>query len=342
VLAGAAWLASFVAKLSALAVGMRVRVSRSALLLPTFGALGVLLFPPFLRQVNSACMSSLVALWVFALFAFGLWSSLRIESLLRLDAWGRTVFQRVVRATWAILAALTLSHVWFWATEFELERALIVPVILLLSTRWMPRESSVWLAVAGALLSGVLMPPFLATIAGMAAMTLALRALRQPTESPADEPGALDVGDGLPARVLRFGLAERRERMRLLVGSVSILYLSAWTLNWSGGALPAHAFGLDALLTAVLLAMLWGFRAYSALVPLALSYLHLGVRAGTLSLPRTRAQWGLSEVALGFALLATAVLTSWQSRRARAQDSSNLEEQSEDPNPAPGVDGSEP
>ena len=342
VLAGAAWLASFVAKLSALAVGMRVRLSRSALLLPTFGALGVLLFPPFLRQLNSICMSSLVALWVFALFAFGLWSSLRITSLLRLDAWGRTVFERALRAMWVILAVLTLSHVWFWATEFELKRALIVPMILLLSTRWMPRESSVWLAVIGALLSGILMPPFLATIAAMAAMTLALRALRQPTASPADEPGVQDVGDDQPARVLRFGLAERPARLRLLVGSVSASYLSAWMLNWSGGAPPAHAFWLDALLTAVLLAMVWGFRAYLALVPLALSYLHLGVQVGTLSLPRTRAQWGLSEVGLGFALLATAVLTSWQSKTARAEDYSNPGELSDDPNPAPGVDGSEP
>jgi hypothetical protein len=100
---------------------------------------------------------------LFALFAFGLWGSLRISSLVGLDAWGRTVFKRAVWATWATWAALMLAHVWFWATEFELEGALIVPT-LLLSTRWMPREASVWLAAFGALLSGVMMPQFFATV----------------------------------------------------------------------------------------------------------------------------------------------------------------------------------
>ena len=325
VLAGAVWITSFVAKVWALAAAMRVRLSRSALLLPTFGAFGVLLFPPFLRQVNATSMSSLVALWVFALFALGLWGPLRISNLAGLDAWGRTVFKRAVRATWAIWAALTLAHVWFWCTEFELKGALIVPILLLLATRWMPREASVWLAVFGALLSGVMMPACFAAIAGMAALTLALRAFRQPSESPTDE-----LGDDLQAGAVCFGLAERPERLRLLVGSASALYLTGWTLNWSGGALPAHAWWLDSSLTFVLLAMVWGLRAYAALVPLALSTLHLGVRTGTLSLPRTRAQWGLTEVGLGFALLATALLTSWQSKSRQARESSNPIELSDD------------
>ena len=80
VLAGAVWLASFVAKVSALASAMRVRISPSALLVSTFGALGVLLFPPFLCRVSSVSMSSLVALWVFALFASGIWGSPRTKS----------------------------------------------------------------------------------------------------------------------------------------------------------------------------------------------------------------------------------------------------------------------
>ena len=339
VLAGAVWLTSFVAKVWALASAMRVRISRSAVLVPTFGALGVLLFPPFLRQVSAVSMSSLVALWVFALFASGIWGSLRIKSLVELDVWGRTVLQRAVRATWAILAALTLAHVWFWTTEFELKRALIVPVLLLLATRWMPRESSVWLAVGGALLSGMMMPPFFATIAGMVAITLALRALRQPIESPAGELGMFGAHDP-HAEVVCFGVAERPERMRCLTGSASSLYFSAWTLNWSSGALPAHVWWLDLSLAAVLLGVVWGIRAYVALVPLALSSLHLGVQVGTVSLPRTRTQWGLSEVGLGFALLATAVLTSWQSRGRRVEDLSSLGEPSVDSDGAPRIDGS--
>ena len=332
-LAGAAWLASFVAKISVLASAMRVRLSRSALLVPTFGALGVLLFPPLLRQTSAVSGTSLVALWVFALLAFGFWAVPRVTSLVPLDAWGRTVLKRAVRVTWALWATLTLAHAWFWTSEFELRRGLIVPVCLLLSTRWMPRESSVWLAVAGALLCGFLMPPFLATIAVMAAITLALRALRKPLEAPADESGAFgEVGDSHTGAEY-FGFAERPERLRLLVGSTSVAYLSVWTLSYAGGALPEHVFWLDSLLTAALLAMVWGLRSHIALVPLALSYLHFGVQTGRVSLPRTRAGWGLSEVGLGFALLAAAVLTSWQSKRNRTADCVGLAEPPEELDP---------
>jgi hypothetical protein len=324
VLAATAWLASFVGKLWALGWAMRIRVSRPALLLPVFGAVGVLLLPPFLHQLNATLMSSLVALWVFALFAFGLWGSFRISSLVALDDWGQAVFKRAVRATWAIWAVLTLSHVWFWADEFELNKALVVPLLMLLSTRFMPRESSVWLAIAGALLSGLLMPEFLATIACLAAITLALRALPQPIETPASEADVFG-NSRLHARPQHFGFAERAACLRLLAGAAPALHLSAWTSNWSGGALPGHSFWLDLLLTVVLLGMLWAFRAYVALVPLALSYLHLGVQTGALSAPRTRARWGLSEVGFGFALLAIALITSWQSKRARTPEEGDFD-----------------
>lgn len=263
-------------------------------------------------------------------FAFGLWSSPQITTRIGLDLWAQTVLKRTVRATWAILAVLTLCHVWFWACEFELERALIIPVLLLLSTRWMPRTSSVWVAVAGALLSGILMPTFFATIAGMAAVTLALRALRRPTESVVADLDQHDFGDSPHACSVSFGVAARPERMPLLVGSVSSLYLSVWTLKWWGGPWPGHVWWLDSLLVAVLLGMVWGFQTYVALVPLATSALHLGVQTGTVALPRTRAQWGLSEVGLGFALLATALLTSWQLRSGRAADRSGLVQHSDD------------
>jgi len=333
VLAGTAWLASFVAKTAVLAAAMRVRLSRSALWVPALGALGVLIFPPYLRQMDPVRMSSLVALWVFVLFACGFWGSLRVTSLVELDAWGRKVLRRSVRATWAIWAALTLAHVWFWASEFELELGLVVPVALLLSTRWMPRESSAWLAVVGALFSGFMMPQYLAPIAAMAAITLALRAFRQPIEPAHDELDELGEFDEPRAESSIFGLAPRAERMRLLVGSASVGYLSVWTLQWAGGALPRHAFWLDSLLLAILLGMVWGLRAYVALVPMALGALHLGVQTGRLSLPRTRAQWGLTEVGLGFALLAVAVLTSWQAKRTRIADWSGLDESADELDP---------
>jgi hypothetical protein len=260
---------------------------------------------------------------------------LRITSSLTLDAWGRTVFKRAVRGTWAIWAVLTLSHVWFWADEFDLRGALCVPLLLLLSTRWMPRESSVWLAVAGALLAGCMMPAFFVTIALMAAITLALRALRQPSDAPAEEFDAPAASERPHARPIRFGFAERPERMRLLTGSASSLYLAAWTPDWFGGALPPHSLWLDVLLTAVLLAMVWGLRAYVALVPLALDYVHLGYQSGALSLPRTRTEWGLSEVGLGFALLIAALLTSLRLRASQTQDYSTARAPEDDSGPAP-------
>jgi hypothetical protein len=319
VLAAAVWLLSFVAKIWALAWATRVRINGSALLLPICGAVGVLAFPPFLHATGATRMSSLVTLWLFALFAFGLWGSFRISSLSALDDWGRTVFKRTVRATWAIWAVLMLSHVWFWADEFELRMALGVPLVLLLSTRWMPRESSVWLAVAGALLSGLFMPEFLATIACLAAFTLALRALRQPFEAPAEQ-NAGGSNDRLHASASHFKLAERGVRLRLLVGAAAAVHLSVWTSDWAGGALPAHSLYLDLLVTVVLLGMLWAFRAYVALLPLAFGYFHLGVQTGALSPPRTRAQWGLGEVGLGFALLAVALIASWQAKRGRPDE----------------------
>jgi len=302
VLAAAVWFGSFVAKLFARSWAMRVRPSRAALALPAFGALGMLLVPPFLHQVNGTRMSSVVALGVFALFAAALWTNQHITSRVELDAWAQKVFTRTLGATWAIWSLLLLSHVWFWSDEFQLKTALFVPVLLLVSTRWLRREALVWLVTASALLLGLLMPEFFATIAFMVAVTLALRALREPSE-----------------------------RMRLMAGSVSALYLAVWTLSWWGGSWPGHVLWLDSLLTAALLGMIWFFRAYVAFAPLALSYLHYAVKTGLLAPPRTRAQWGMSEVALGFVLLGLALFTSWHLRNPPPGEHSSAADPNEDP-----------
>lgn len=138
--------------------------------------------------------------------------------------------RRTVRATWALWAALTVAHVWFWSNEFELRCGLSVPVCLLLSTRWMPGEGSAWLAIAGALLCGILMPPFLAVVAVMAAITLALRAVRKPVTSGEEGADVRHDMESSPFDAVSFGLAPRPERMRLFVGSTSAIYLGpdAW------------------------------------------------------------------------------------------------------------------
>jgi hypothetical protein len=220
-----------------------------------------------------------------------------------LDDWSRVVFKRAVRATWAIWAVLTLSHVWFWADECELKKALIVPLVLLLSTRWMPRES--W-GVAGHC-RRFAERPFDARIlyADRWLGRAHARAARFAATARDCSGRRGSGGREWPLACRRAALRPRRARRspalagRLCAGLAPV----AWTSDWSRGALPGHSLWLDFALTVVLLGMLWAFRAYAALAPLTLSYFHLGVQSGTLCAPRTRAQWGLSEVGLGLCLV---------------------------------------
>ena len=71
-LAALAWLIVFVVKLYALAWAMRVRLSRSAVAVAAFGALGLAVLPHGLSQGDPSRTSALIALWIFALFAAGL------------------------------------------------------------------------------------------------------------------------------------------------------------------------------------------------------------------------------------------------------------------------------
>jgi hypothetical protein len=324
-LAALAWLLVFIVKLYALAWAMRVRVSRSAAAVAAFGALGVAVLPRALDQGDPARASALVALWVFALFAAGLWSSRAVTSAVDLDAWGRTVLARTVKATWAIWAVLALIHVVFWCVAYQVSPLVLLPVALLLATRWMDREATVWGAVTGTLLFvGWGMPGAMSSVALMAAGALGLRALRRPTWI---EPGIDEARSTAPYRVPRtgeppgkrpsilyFAREARDARFRLLVGALSAVYLAAWTSGWSGGSLPEHVIALDLLLAAAAALVVWRARAWVALAPVATMTLHLAIQTKHLTAPASPAQWGGSAVGLGFGLLVLSLLVSWRLR----------------------------
>ena len=319
------WLVMFVAKLHALAWAMRLRLSTSAVAVPAFGALGMAVLPHALQQGDAPTRSAVVALWVFMLFASGLWSSREATSKVSLDGWGQTVLARTLRATWILWAALASLHVLFWCNESGVSPAVLVPVAFLLATRWMRAEATVWCAAAGALLyTGIVEPPSLWVVSLLSAATLGLRALRRPTRIEHGAGASRDAapyrahGSDAPPAPVYFGFArsDRASMLRLLTGSIFGVYLSAWTFGWSGGALPAHVLPLDAALVAVAGLLVWRARAHAVLAPLALGSVHFGVQAGLISAPTSVLQWGLTSVGSGFVLLLSSLALAWRLRAA--------------------------
>jgi hypothetical protein len=308
VVAVSAWLVSFVGKLYALAWALRVRLSGSAIAVPTFGALGAVMLPQLADQLPARTLTSVVSLWLFVLFAFALWSSREVRSLVPLDGWGQTVLRRAREAIWALWTVLTLAHVWFWAREFSLNFLDFSPVFLLVSTRWRQRERTVWATVAGALLLSTALPGSFSITALMAALVLALYAVRRPSDIETD--GATEFSP------VQFGPASPATRRRMVVGSLYGLYLAVWTIPWSGGPLPEHVISLDLLLSAGLLILMWKARIRTAGIgPLVGTYAHLAVQTGTISAPETRLQWGLSYVGVGFGLLVGSLAASFGWRK---------------------------
>jgi hypothetical protein len=314
----AAWLASFVAKLYALAWAMRLELSRSAIAVPTFGAAGLALLPHWLRQVDAGQGTTIVGLWVFALLAAGLWSARHVKSKLAVDEWGCTVQERALRATWLLWGVLALAHVLFWVSEHRLDRAVLVPVALLLSTRAIRSEARLWsVSLATLLFIALCLPSFFSLSAFMAAVVFGLRALRQPSTSSPQAPPA-DPYRTRPCVVrseLTLGRASREAMLRLLSGALFASYLSVWTHGWSGGVWPEHVLWLDLLLGAVVVGVVWRVRVFAPLVPLGATCVHLAFRARLISPPDSALTWGATAVGIGFGLLIASLAISWRLRR---------------------------
>ncbi len=333
------WWLSFVAKLRALAWAIELRVSRSAVMVTSAGAALIAAFPWVLRTVEGHAASSLLALSLFGLFGAGLWTRWAIHGVNPWSPWAATVARRSIRATWIGFGAMVLLHVGFWLTQHpSLEAIVLLPVGMLLATRWAKRESSVWIMVGGTLLYvGTVMPHFFSLTAIMATATLAAHALRRPRPElphvPVTEPKTTDdvyrtdvtAEPPAPSPVPPLSMLPtlvmpaRDERLRLLTGAAGCLYLSLWTTGWSGGPWPPHVAWLDLLLLVASLGVFFTTRWRLPLVLPSLASMHLVIALDLISRPHTALQWGVACVGVGFGLLLLCLVASvvWRRRSVR-------------------------
>jgi len=325
-LASLAWLGSFVAKLVVLARVLKLRVSSATLAIPVTGAAGLVVFPSLLQRVTPSTGTMWVAAFVFALFAFGLWIPRSVESRVELDPWGRTVLRRSLRAVWVMWTLLLTGHVLFWCSTFSLESAVLVPAALLLWTRTFRSEALVW-ATALATLAAVAstMPSFFWGAALGVAGLFALHAFRRvqspaPRQSAPATPYRTTPEAPLPTPACAFAPTPRPARIRLLTGSLFAVYLSLWTLGWSGGPWPEHALALDAAVTLAAVLSARGLRVRAPFVPLPAVYLHWALQASLVTAPAGPLQWGVTSVVAGFALLLGSLAVAWRLQHAEPGD----------------------
>lgn len=328
--AAAVWLVLFVVKLVALAWALELRLSRSALLVPIAGALGLAVLPQIFREVGPDARSALVALWVFGVGAAALFTSRRVDSLVGYDIRGR----RAVLASWGISAALLLGHVLYWSAENGVSLVALLPVGALLGTRWARRERTVWAVALGTLAGvGVFVPALVSSTALMVAVILALRALRAPMwltpTTVFRAPGEPYRGFAPPPVVeeasVAFVRAPKREMERLLVGAGASVYVSVWTLGWTGHAgcfvelWPSHFWPLDLALAIAAVLAAWRLRRALPLAPAVVTYAHLAIQVGWITAPHGALEWGVASIALGFATLGGSLgLSHWLRRRELA------------------------
>ncbi len=331
IVAAAVWVAIFVAKLHALAWAVKVRLSRSAIGLASYAALGLAVIPQVIHRMNGGPRSGLVALWVFSVFALGLHVTRSVVSLVDLDDWGRTVLRRSLRAIWLLWALGLVLHVVFWSVHLSVSLGALVPAAVLLGMRVLRGEARVWAVVTGTLVGvAVVAPQLFSLCALMAAATLALRARQHLQETaalpnaPAVSPFRAENGDVAAPRSTRAWViapAAPAVQRRLLVGALFASYLAVWTAGWSGGPWPSHILGLDVLLAATVLFLLARMRVRIALPPLAASFAHLLVQVHVVPVPRTTLAWGALSTGGAFVLLLATLATSYWLRDVQTTES---------------------
>src|SRR4029079_12445665 len=95
--------------------------------------------------LDGRSLTALVGIGVYAVFAAALWSHRRLSSTQPLDGWGALVLLRSERAIWMLWGVALIAHVGFWSMQVDLELSILIPIALLLGTRFERREASVWL-----------------------------------------------------------------------------------------------------------------------------------------------------------------------------------------------------
>jgi hypothetical protein len=321
------WVLSFIAKLRVLAWAMHIRVSRSALYLPSVGAVGFALLPRAFLVLDEQASTELVGLWAFGLFAAGFWTHRRLESRRPLDDWGNTVFRRARLGIWTLWASFAVLHFIAWSRYESLRLGVLLPVAALCLTRWLPSERTVWLAVPSTLGCVALFDPSMFSVSAvLAAATLLLRAFREPNlafPSVAVAAGPYRVPNAGPRPfvppTLFFARAGSDALLRLSLGSVFCVYLGIWTHGWAEGPWPAHVIALDVALCAVVLLVAWRRRAWAAVAPLGLAGIHFMLERRMIPAPSSIVEWGAASVALGFLLLLGSLAVAYFARGWRCQ-----------------------
>ncbi|WP_394830224.1 hypothetical protein LVJ94_27320 [Pendulispora rubella] len=318
--ASAIWLVVFVAKLRALAWVFQIRPSARSMATAIVGALGLALIPRLLHVLEPNQLGACIGIWLFAMLT--LHEGQGAVSLVPLDAWGTTVLRRVLRATWLIWLGLAVGHVTMWSTAQTLHLAPMLPAAALLAVRWIRRESRIWLLVGAVLvLAACFLPDTFALHAVVAAMALGARAWpRLGADAAATaSPSPYRTVEASPPRgpdaavVVALGDAAR---MRLFVAAIAASYLAVWTLGWSGGPWPAHAFALDLAMILAMVLVAWRARTRIPAVPPVMSLVHGVLAAGLVPMPHSLVAWGSTIIAMGFALLVASLATSYGLRNA--------------------------
>lgn len=318
VVAQAVWLTSFFAKLLSLGWAVRLRLSPVALAVAGLGGLG-LVQVPHIVQLGRHDAILWVSGWFFGVFALGFWSSREVSSTTPLDSWGHTVLRRSVRGTWLLWALCFLAHILLWTSDLGMA-LVVLPVALLLSTRFAKSEAKVWGIVAVSLLVTLVMPEIFWLISAMSAVVLVLRAVRKPVRV-ADASARTDHGpyrtseaaaSPFPTVRQSFVWETRAAVVRLTSGALVALYLAAWTRGWHGEAWPEHVLAFNLIFMALVALLVCKARARAVLVPLAASWAHMAIQAHRIEAPSGGAQWGAATVATGFVILVVGLVANWR------------------------------
>ena len=336
-----AWLAAFVAKLYALAWALRVRVSRRAAATACLGALGLVVGPYALAVEGVTARAAGLGVGAFVLALGALvppTDDEAVTSLAPLDAWGRTVLRRTVRAVWIVWSVLFALHVLFWSTQHPVDGVPAFAALVLLAAHRAGAERRFWiasLALLGA--CAAIAPASFAALAVLVAAALVRRAFaRVPLEAASSGapaaaaaatttmPSPYRVGVGatnVPAAArshapaIALVRADVDARERLLSGAVAATYLAAWTASWTAGPFPAHSLALDLAFAAAVAVLVLLLRARSVLVPFAIGVIHAVVASRLVPAPRSLLEWGALTVSSGFVLLLACVAVSYRLRR---------------------------
>lgn len=316
-LASLFWVALFAGKLGLLARALKLRLSRSALLVPTLAALGVAAVPWLVGPLGSTRLASVVGAFLFAVFASAMWTTREVAARRELDAWGLTVKRRALHATWAIFALMLLGHALVWFDLYHLDPGVLVPVTALLATYWVRTEVGL-VACAAAVLAfvRVTMPEHLPAVALMCAVLFALHALRRPSERRLETFTRLSyrgVYESVGVEPPPFEPAPEPERTRELAWAGYATYFAAFA------ALGHHAWWLEVALAVVMLGVARHRRVKLVAAPLLIAWTHWAIVTRTLRAPQTTAQWAVSTLSLGFGLLVAGLFTSWRFSREEAR-----------------------